>query len=44
MFPPKPLDYYKNLTDGGEISVNLRQAEALRLPTNLFATGGLCGS
>jgi hypothetical protein len=44
MFPPKPLDYYKNLTAGGEISVNLQQAKAVRLPTNVFATGGFYGS
>ena len=28
MVDPKPLEYYKNLTSGGEFSVNLRQDEA----------------
>lgn len=28
MFAPKSLDYYKDLTNGGEVSVNLQQEEA----------------
>lgn len=28
MVDPKPLEYYRNLTSGGEFSVNLRQDEA----------------
>lgn len=28
MFAPKPLDYYKDLTSGGQYNVELRQDEA----------------
>jgi hypothetical protein len=42
MFQPKSLDYYKDLTDGGEVKVNLTQKEAcIALKVHDYGVDGL---